>query len=330
VLWDTDLGLSLFDGTSVNCPDNLFGQIIDPVITSPSLHVVMLKSLLKSTIFKNYFINRYCDLMNTVFHPDSVLQVVHKFRDEMKPEMARHFSRWNGGPITIFGQWQVARATDVPSWLNEIDTLEAFVNCRPYSVRDSLQNHFSLSKQVDVTLDVSPAGAGKIHLNTIDPGPFPWTGVYMDGVSVTMTATANPGYKFLYWDSPVLIASPITTFSLTLNVTQNEVFTAYFDTSGLGIKPEDVLSSVNVFPNPFFNDFAIDYSLPSNANVSVKLLDMLGREISEIVSSEHQQVSGVHKLRFIAKDYNLSGGLYFINFRINGFSKLIKLMKTDE
>ena len=329
VLWDTDLGLALFDGPSVNCPQNLFGSIIDPVITSPSLHVVMLKSLLKNTTFKNYFVNRYCDLMHTVFYPDSVKAKVQAVKNELLPEMARQFARWNQGPITIFGILDVGRAVDVPTWLNEIDTLEAFVDCRPYSVRDSLQMEFALTKQVDVTLDVSPPGAGKIHLNTIDPGPFPWTGVYMDGVPVTMTATANPGFKFKYWDSPTLIGTPITTNSVSINVNLNETFTAYFDTSTLGISENDFNYPVSVFPNPFSGNFTLNYSLPSEKNVSIKLMDITGREIAELVSSDQAESSGPHRVKIDAQSYSLTDGVYFINFTVDKHSKIVKLFKTS-
>lgn len=330
VLWDVDLGMALFDGAAANCPENIFGDIINPVITSPSLHIVMLKSMLQNNSFKNYFVNRYCDLMNTIFYPDSVLTKVHKTRDELLPEMARQFSRWDQGPITIFGTWDVGRSTDVTSWLSEIDTLEAFVNCRAYSVRDSLQAEFSLAKQVDVTLDVSPAGAGKIHLNTIDPGPFPWTGVYMDGVPVTMTATANTGYVFSHWQSPTLIPAPVSTASVTLNVTTNELFTAYFTPISPNVNDLEAGLGLSVFPNPFSEDFTLNYTLLSDANISISMFDMLGQEVAELLSPDHIQKAGPHELKVESHIYSLSKGVYFIKFSGKGLSKMIKVVKTND
>lgn len=329
ILWDTDLGMGLFDGASANCPQNLFGTIIDPVITSPSLHVVMLKSMLQNTSFKNYFVNRYCDLMNTIFHPDTVLAKINDVRNELLPEMARQFARWNGGPITIFGVWDVGRSVDVPTWLNEIDSLEEFVSCRPYSVRDSLQAEFALTKQVDVTLDVSPVGAGKIHLNTIDPGPFPWTGIYMDGVPVTMTAIPNTGYTFLHWQSPTLIPTPVSTLSVSLNVTLNETFTAYFAPIPPGVDPIEASFGLNVYPNPFTDNFSLHYSLDRSSDVSISLFDLLGQEVIQLVSAGQAQDAGAHSLEVKLGDYKLSGGIYFLKFTSQGFSRMIRLVKTD-
>lgn len=328
VLWDTDLGMGLFDGAAVNCPQNLFGTITDPVITDPSYHVIMLRSMLQNSTFKNHFVNRYCDLMNTVFHPDTVLAKINEVRTELQPEMARQFNRWNGGPITIFGVWDVGRSVDVPTWLNEIDTLEEFVNCRPYSVRDSLQAEFNLTKQVDVTLDVSPAGAGKIHLNTIDPGPFPWTGVYMDGVPVTMTATANSGYVFSHWQSPALIPAPVSSASVTLNVTLNETFTAYFLPVAPGVDPIEASIGLNVFPNPFTEDATVNYTLNAETKISVKLFDILGQEMFQLVSEEQPQAAGTYELNINSTDYKLAGGIYFLKFTTEGFSKMIRIVKA--
>ncbi|TAL58776.1 MAG: T9SS type A sorting domain-containing protein [Bacteroidetes bacterium] len=328
VLWDTDLGMALMDGAAVNCPQNLFGTITDPVITSPSLHIVMLKAMLQNTSFKNYFVNRYCDLMNTVFHPDSVLAKVNNVRTELQPEMARQFARWNGGPITIFGAWDVGRSIDIPTWLNEIDTLEEFVNCRPYNVRDSLQAEFALTKQVDVTLDVSPAGAGKIHLNTIDPVPYPWTGIYMDGVPITMTAIPNTGYVFSHWQAPILIPTPVSTASVSLNVTVNETFTAYFTPIPPGVDPLEASLGLGVYPNPFTDDFSVTYTLHQDEKISVRLFDILGQEVIQLVAADQPQNAGAHELKVNSADYELSGGIYFLKFTTEGFSKMIRLVKT--
>jgi len=321
ILWDTDLGMSLFDGTNVNCPNNLFGITTDPIITSPSVHILMFRSMLTNTTFKNYFLNRYCDLMNTIFYPENVIDKVHDIRDELMPEMARQFTIWNT-PIPIFGIWTVGRSTDVPSWLAEIDTLEEFVNCRPYYVRDSLQTEFSMVKQVDVTLNVSLAGAGNIKLNTINKlESLPWTGVYFDGNPITMTATPNTGYKFLHWQSSNLISSPNKNSSVTINVTQNETFTAYFEKLELDF---------SVYPNPFADEFTLTYELTKEMQASVKTFDVLGREVAEIVSEDNLQKEGVYTVNVSADKYPLASGLYFITFTAGEFSKTIKIIRTKD
>ena len=61
------------------------------------------------------------------------------------------------------------------------------MDSRPFYAFNQIRSQFSLVKQVDITLDVNPAGTGKIKLNTILPDSLPWIGTYFDGVPVTMT-----------------------------------------------------------------------------------------------------------------------------------------------
>lgn len=321
ILWDTDLGGALFDGVQQNCENDYLANIIDSSILFPSYHVVMLRSLLKNTSFKNYFINRYCDLMNTIFYPYNVVNKIQSIRNEMLPDMPRQFSRW-AGPMNIFGIWTVGRSVDIPTWQNEIDTLESFAYCRPYSVRDSMQQLFSLTKQVDVTMNVSPAGAGNIKLNTITKlDSLPWAGVYFDGVPITMTATANTGYKFSHWQSPTVIPNPNTSSSVTINVTASETFTAYF---------QKLEMAFSVFPNPFSNNFTMNFELPSDMQVSVKMYNVLGQEVAKIISPDNLQKAGTYQLKVDTEKYPLASGVYFLNFKAGEFSQLAKMVKTND
>lgn len=195
ILWDTDLSLSFLSAWGGADSTDMLNIAINPPTSNP--HSVMLKSLLANTDFKNYFVDRYCDLMNTIFRSYKFKKKADDLHDEMLPEMARHFALWGSGSY-LPSPWNafIGRSGDVPSWEANIDTMEQFMGSRPYYAFNYLQNQFSLVKQVDVTLDVSPAGAGTIKLNTIYPDSLPWTGIYMDGVPITMTATAKTGYTF--------------------------------------------------------------------------------------------------------------------------------------
>jgi len=82
------------------------------------------------------------------------------------------------------------------------------------------------------------------------------------------------------------------------------------------------------FPNPFNPSTVISYNLPYTASVSLKVYDMLGKEVKTLVNSE--QVSGEYNYRFDGS--GLSSGIYFYVLRASGgssnFSKTMRMILT--
>ena len=229
IVTDMDFGLC-FGGTS---NDNDLNRV---TTQSNTAHAAMLNSLLLNTTFRNYFINRYADLINTVFNARTLSNLAYSYMDSIIGEMPRHIEKWGGD----FNNWYQ---------VNVEASLIGFINGRPSPARDHIEQEFGLSKQVSVTLSVYPEGAGTIKISTIIPDSFPWAGIYFDGVPVTITANPNPGYEFSFWQSLNLIPSPDYNSSITLNIDTNEVFTAYFfgepDTNRITISEINYKSIVN-------------------------------------------------------------------------------------
>jgi len=76
------------------------------------------------------------------------------------------------------------------------------------------------------------------------------------------------------------------------------------------------------YPNPFNPTTTIGYNLPHEANVSLKLYDVLGREVMALVEMEQQ--AGVHRATFNAEQ--LTSGIYFYRFTAGGFIATRKLL----
>ncbi len=72
------------------------------------------------------------------------------------------------------------------------------------------------------------------------------------------------------------------------------------------------VSETNVWPNPFVNNFNLQFNLKIPADVSVNLVDMLGREYE--LYEEVRLESGDHYLNF---DTNLPPGLYVLRLKVN-------------
>ena len=220
IFWDLDLGLGATWPFYYNGLDTNLNKWYD-------VHSKMMVSLLQNTDFRNYFINRYADLMNTIFLPSEFSKLVYAMRDTIDPEMQKQFDRWGWQfQDTIFGRpgWG-----DYNNWRNtEINRILDFINNRPPYARDQLQAEFNLPGQVPVTLNVYPPGAGYIKMNTIYPKNYPWGGIYYDSVPIQMIAIPNPGYEFAYWQSNVFYTSAVFNDTIGLVVDTPDNFTAYF------------------------------------------------------------------------------------------------------
>jgi len=76
------------------------------------------------------------------------------------------------------------------------------------------------------------------------------------------------------------------------------------------------------YPNPFNPTTKINFSIPKQGFVSIKVYNMLGKEVATLVSKEMTQGS-------YSFDYNaskLSSGVYFYKMEVNGFSEVKKMM----
>lgn len=80
------------------------------------------------------------------------------------------------------------------------------------------------------------------------------------------------------------------------------------------------------FPNPFNPSTEIRFELPEVANVSLVVIDVLGRKVADVVNGLHE--AGYHSVTWNASD--VSSGVYFARFiatDANGFVKYSKINK---
>ncbi|MFA5729208.1 MAG: T9SS type A sorting domain-containing protein, partial [Candidatus Neomarinimicrobiota bacterium] len=75
------------------------------------------------------------------------------------------------------------------------------------------------------------------------------------------------------------------------------------------------------FPNPFNPTTCITFNLPSRAQVSLVIYDMLGRSIASLVNNKVVE-SGYHKFYWDASTF--SSGIYFYRLEVAGKSSLTK------
>lgn len=64
------------------------------------------------------------------------------------------------------------------------------------------------------------------------------------------------------------------------------------------------------YPNPFNGTTQITYSLPKSADVSLRIYDLLGREVA--ILADQREDAGKHEISFNAEKYHLASGTYFL------------------
>ncbi|MBK7105998.1 MAG: T9SS type A sorting domain-containing protein [Ignavibacteriae bacterium] len=76
------------------------------------------------------------------------------------------------------------------------------------------------------------------------------------------------------------------------------------------------------YPNPFNPTTTISYQIPINKHVTIKVYDVLGREIATLID-EYKQ-AGIYKLEFNASQ--LVSGVYFYKLRAGSFVQTKKMI----
>ncbi len=80
------------------------------------------------------------------------------------------------------------------------------------------------------------------------------------------------------------------------------------------------------YPNPFNPSAKINYDLPYDGKVTLKILDISGREVSSLVNEF--QTAGYYTLTFNSN--NFSSGIYFYSIRSNGLVITKKMMLVKQ
>lgn len=215
MLYDVDISLGAHNPAS---HDNLSSAVADGETTK------VLFSLIQNTAYREFFISRFADLLNTTFLPAHSDTVLTSYKARYELGMPDHINRWKA-PATL------------NDWNTNVNVIKTFISQRPGYVRGHLRNRFNGGLGVDrnLTVNVSDVTMGYIKVNTIDivketkgvsSTPYPWTGVYFASVPVKLVAKPKAGYKFVRWEDNGSQVSTNAEYTVTLsaNKTMRAVF----------------------------------------------------------------------------------------------------------
>ena len=143
----------------------------------------LFRTLLQNKDFKNQFLTRYADLLNTNLNEDKILKRIDEMQEKIKPEMEEHINRW-GYPNSL------------ERWEENVDVLREFAVKRPEYVRRNLINHFGLKGTVKGMIQPSDGGYIEINGMKINIDKTEFNGIYFKDIPIEIKAVPNKGYIF--------------------------------------------------------------------------------------------------------------------------------------
>jgi len=295
-----DLDIALGNNGWAPASFDVLGRIMGPYGDN-NRHVQIFRSMLGNAQFREYFINRYADLVNTLFSAENMTRHITEVRETLVDEMPAHFTVWGN---------------NMQGWDNEIyNVVMPHIADRPAFALEQVQNTFALTSIVELELEVWPKDAGTITINTITPGPLPWKGNYFNGNPVTIQVHANPGYTFVRWDSDNLFMADPNNEAFRINPELNNRFTAWFGTSD---DPEQLM----VYPNPASESVQIGCILDHETQGKIEIFDAKGQKVPGSNAINLQK--GVNKLDFSVRE--LSAGIYHLHLVTDVEVKVARLV----
>ena len=131
-------------------------------------------------------------------------------------------------------------------------------------------------------------------------------------------------------NSPGIITSTDTAITLRFisdPFVNNSGFTSTWNCTQLstGVLEQTNSFALNVFPNPFSDNLQVNYTITEKTEVSLTLVDVLGREILLLV--EKNQLAGQHQLELDVSKLQLSKGLYFLRLSANEKRAIVKIIR---
>ena len=188
-----------------------------------------------------------------------------------------------------------SNSTQGGSFIIEVDgsRLDAKFLCADGAIRDQ----FTIIK-----------GASKVHNIKLNPGESAtlkasWKGkhVWSHSVETTEAVSVSPitNTTYIVQDEYQCVAD---TFNVMVDVVSAVILSAH-----------DL--SFDVYPNPSKDQMVLNYSLNSNANVSLELYDMMGRTI--VLQEAKQLFVGTHEIQISKNKLGLAPGVYSLRLLID-------------
>ena len=226
ILWDEDATFGHYINYTGIPGQNPYVSPCFPegITADPEDHIEILNALEDNAEFREYYVSRYIDLLNTVYRPDTMINFLDSIENYVLPEMQAHCDRWGGS---------------VAEWQTNVQKIRNFINTRYSVIPEGLNECYDLNGPYEVNFNIIPPVAGSLKINSIYPPEVPWGGYYYGGINTKLIAEeTNPAYEFDKWILNNHEVFPNdTTKEVTMEFTTGDYIIAQF-------KPKDFADSL--------------------------------------------------------------------------------------
>lgn len=318
ILWDNDATFGYYinytnipdtSAVALPCnPEDLNG------FSDPEGHIRLLRRLMHNPGFKQYYISRYIDLMNTVFSCDNMLSYLDTVANRIAPEMTRHAARWGG---------------DYDHWQSNVQRLRDFISRRCNAMAGGMNDCYNLSGPYEVTFDADPDSLAQLQINSLTIGELPYTGSYFGGIDLKLSALydTTSGLLFDRWRATKQTFLPGDSLAnVTLKLSGPDTITAHFVKMTTSVAdPTPILPALSVHPTLIESVATLTFELPAAAPVSLRLLSTAtGRTVKILADGSQQLTPGRYSLRLDLGD--LPAGAYVLQGNAGAFRQNIKVV----
>ncbi len=184
VIYDMDWGYSLHEKDAYR-NNSLEFHLEDrgPRWPNPPWSTFILRNLIENEDYQRYFVNRFCDHLNTYFETNRVTGILDSLINLYEPEIGRHIERWN---------MSESRRDKHLSYIRE------FAEKRPGHMRKFLAERFDGGEEVAISVDHSPGGRVVLNEN-LEINGEKFNGIYFENIPIHLKAYPRLGYRFVRW-----------------------------------------------------------------------------------------------------------------------------------
>lgn len=181
LLFDTEAGYTYYDS-------NMIKRVTatgENAVIKADWATFLFRNLIKNDEFKNKFLARYADLLNTNFKEEVVLSRINEMQENIRPEMKEHIDRWT-------------YPRSLERWDENVDVLRKFASERPKCARRNLINYFGLRGTITGSIYIDAKECGHIEINSMSVPMYNelFEGIYFKNIPINIKAVPNKGYTF--------------------------------------------------------------------------------------------------------------------------------------